>query len=1375
MILASDNPEDITPGGTKKTAKLSQIDKQADSARRLVEYFVVVSSVERQAGAAAKDTSSGMPEWKTESSSYEQEDEFADFYFRPTITARYPLYDHADNPLHENLTFFCHPSGGIQLRTEQIMPKVRKGKMQHMPVVCTMAVLSQIHPPSHPVFFIHQAHYFVATGGVGKQIYGTCLTLWEPYTITLKTKKGEAEAKEATGNGGSDGEEPTTKQVFLPKCLVLLSTYPYLMVFREYLTQLNRLSKLGEMTLPIERYICNFCSEIPAPPPGSFEVQTTILDSVIRIWSPPHNLPIAWVSLPFGNLFECLDIDNLILVWHCLVLERQVLLTSTQLSILTTASEILLSLLFPLRWTHAYIPVLPHFLIPILSAPMPFLCGINKANLADALYDLSSECVLVDLDKNLVTLGPDTAPLPPIPPVQVAALRGQLEDNVGMVFREARSLTRNDDYSDSGAHLPGHVKLIAEAMWESKLCLYDEAFHLVFTPDEARKNKLNGNDSSGMDLSDRDVKSSGFSSSDKQNVRKQSAWDAVQESFLDSFVYVLRNYRKYLVFPSKHNEGSYGGAGFRSKEFVESQRYDMRDFLSQLIGTQMFDTFITKRLYGSGEADVAFFDMAVDRFLKSAGMFSDVDLGGRIASNFNKPYDKRGNQNKKKPPKSSAYVKNEDPLLQSARVHRKLKTIVPPEPTGEGLPPHPVLIDDDIVVTASSTADADDSSVHSASTAGTRGTTLSQTSKASTPYKSVQEKAAEILEKQKMARYTYAAFPSELNAELFGTPRPLPAAVTAEFDRQRKDAARFRRKAKHQPKDKTTHIQRAHSTVDPVAPPSPETATFTVFFMAFTAMVGKDLVEIAYDPNAPERMILSSYVPTTAVGGGDGDTDIESEFGDSDAKSVTTNNTDTANVEAEEEPVDEAEKEGVAEMKVARPDMGEMFGDEDDAPSSDATEVDFNKDEHNEENGDVVAATIENRHANESESVGDNGESSTPLVVTNSGYATPPDPPDNDDHTDAGSVNTATNTVNTVNTSKSTESQPRRRFRDKLSDLQIEEAKATGRAQLGLAFEMLTMMKKRALKADPEAYQALIDACGRVGDTKRATDLLAKMHEDGIVADGTVYACLVSAFSAESNWRDKSKEEEDLPEWANSTAVEMDWNKLQKRSLLDRIVGKVVDLDDEDEDENEVGVGAYQKLRNRIMTRRKQDAAKPVIQSKAEDSRQEFFVTEAVERQIALGENLLEIVFPDISIDTENEVCPRCNTMLTDEDVVKGWISTDSNNYTTACSNCTQRFVPHFCVQCSSPTFMGSRGQASPLTCERLSPWVLQKEIRSVMSDREGIDNLLNPKWREESYKNSVLWWNLVLSCMRYRFPFSFLLQGNFEQNLIAPMPEDDS
>lgn len=1177
--------------------------------------------------------------------------------------------------------------------------------------------------------FFFKVHFFAATGGTGRQIYGTCLTLWEPYTLTMRPKAAAAGGVAPPPENAAGGEE---REIFLPKCLVLLSGYPYLAAFREYLTQLHRLSKLGEMTLPIERYITNFCAEIPAPPPGSFEVQTTILDSVIKMWSPPHNLPIAWVSLPFSNLFECLDVDNIILVWHCLALERQVLITSTQLSILTTASEIFLSLLFPMRWSHAYIPVLPHFLIPILSAPMPFLCGINKTNLADALYDLSRDCVLVDLDKNTVTLGPDTPPLPPLPPVQEAALRASLEENAGMVFREARSLTRTDDYSDSGQNLHGHVKLMAEAMWESKLMLYDEAFHLIFTPEQLRKNLLNGNDSSGMEKTDstRTLSlTSTIAPKSNQENRLQSPWDAVQEAFLDTFVYLLRNYRQFLVFPSKHNEGSYGGAGFRTKEFVESQRFDMREFLQQLAGSQMFDTFITKRLYGSGEADVTFFDMAVDRFLKNAGLFSNVDIGGRFTSGFKAASEKQTvgkNQQKRKTSKGKAPVKRtENPLLQSARVHRKLKTIVPPEPTGEGLPADlaSLLAGKVEILTVSGVAttavDDDDASVSSIRSGGTLGSSLrSNTTGARAGVKlSAQEIAAEIMSK-KGTFYTYPLFPSELNPELFGTPRPLPAAVVAEFDRQRKDAVQIRRKtARLKTKEGgTQHIHRAHSTVDPVAPPSPEVATFTVFFMAFTGLVGKELLEMA-QKEKQDRTILSTYVPSGNVALMDDDGVSVSDVEDSVA----------------EDSVDDEEKEGVAVMKTSRP-MGGLFGEDgdDDAAS-------------------VPSATNGN-HAGETVGTETVVPAGSQEVAKSKEKASPQD--------DNASISDSV---------KSSESRPRDRFRDKLSDLEVEEAKTKGRAQLGLAFEMLTMMKKRALQADQEAYQCLIDACGRVGDTKRATELLAKMHEDGIVADGTVYACLVSAFSAESAWKDKSEEE--LPDWANSTAVDMDWNKLQKRSFLDRIISQVVDLEDEDDEESEEGVTAYQKLRKRLANRNK-DPTKGL--GKAEDRvGMEFFVTETVERQIALGENLLEIVFPDISIDTENEICPRCNFTLSDDDVVNGWTPGQFNDYTTSCSNCTQRFVPHFCVQCTSTSFVGSRGLETPLMCERLSPWVLQKEIRTVMSDLEGTGNLLNPEWREKEYKNAVLWWNLVLSCMRYRFPFSFLLQGSFEQNLIAPMPED--
>jgi hypothetical protein len=99
------------------------------------------------------------------------------------------------------------------------------------------------------------------------------------------------------------------------------------------------------------------------------------------------------------------------------------------------------------------------------------------------------------------------------------------------------------------------------------------------------------------------------------------------------------------------------------------------------------------------------------------------------------------------------------------------------------------------------------------------------------------------------------------------------------------------------------------------------------------------------------------------------------------------------------------------------------------------------------------------------------------------------------------------------------------------------------------------------------------------------------------------------------------------------------------------------------------------------------------------------------------------------------------------------------------------KFVPHFSVQSTSPSFVGSRGASSPLYCERLSPWVLQKELRSVMSESSKRDDFLQPEWREKEARNATIWWNLVVSFMRYRLPISFLSQGNFQTRLIAPTP----
>lgn len=309
------------------------------------------------------------------------------------------------------------------------------------------------------------------------------------------------------------------------------------------------------------------------------------------------------------------------------------------------------------------------------------------------------------------------------------------------------------------------------------MCLYDETFNLAFTPDQEGKNILNGNE---VML--------------KQN-QFQSSWDAVQEAFMNVYVELLCCYRQCLVFPSKDHSsidsestGSYGGAGFRSKEFIKLQKRDRRNFLREFVNTQMFDFFITKRLYGSGANDITFFDLAIDSHLKRKKFTLDRSL-----------HSESDVPERKEPPASSIVnffgkirrefedVMESKPLLCSSAVRQRLKTIVPPEPSNLSTS-EPNLTESD-----------DENSVESKKSKVTNDTAMSS------PISSFESPGNGGIDNCYMEqsdiftsarKFSYPVFPSKLDNQLYGTPRPLPPAIVSEFERQKENAAQFRKKGK---------------------------------------------------------------------------------------------------------------------------------------------------------------------------------------------------------------------------------------------------------------------------------------------------------------------------------------------------------------------------------------------------------------------------------------------------------------------------------------------------------------------------------------------------------------------------------------------------
>ena len=515
----------------------------------------------------------------------------------PKITAQYPPKDRPGKPLNPMLPQFCHPQG------------------------TDIFVVAQYRMPT--------VHHFVLTDAAGGKMYATCLTAYEEFNPERRGVESDSVSNEdpikvghERTNAGVDLEgNPNRTKYYAPRFLCLLSSWPYLSAFRTYLTQLYRMATTTSiMEAPLERYILNITEEVPAPPPGAFEVKMSILEETIRFWAPPANQPVPWVSVPYGILFECLDIGNILFAWYALACERKLLLVSSQVSLLTICSEIMQSMIFPMRWryvravrqiwkkymsltlflscsSHLYIPVIPRMLVQILDAPVPYLCGISRDIFPFAVDDISEETIVIDLDRNHITIGIECEDLPFLPNVRKLKLEAALEKNAGDVFWKARGLTaaQVEVVRNSGdENLLAKTLGTADAVWDERICSLDEAFNLAASPDS-------------LSLL-HDATSS---------LEEAAKWDAVQESFIRFYASVLKNYRKYLPGDSRNNSWRCGdvddGRRFRSEEFISDQPLDFRPFLEELIATQQFDDFITRRMYNSSdEADIKFFDASID-------------------------------------------------------------------------------------------------------------------------------------------------------------------------------------------------------------------------------------------------------------------------------------------------------------------------------------------------------------------------------------------------------------------------------------------------------------------------------------------------------------------------------------------------------------------------------------------------------------------------------------------------------------------------------------------------------------------------------------------------------------------------------------------
>ncbi|XP_069095098.1 DENN domain-containing protein 2D isoform X2 [Pleurodeles waltl] len=138
--------------------------------------------------------------------------------------------------------------------------------------------------------------------------------------------------------------------------------------------------------------------ETPFPAPGkTVTVKSFIPDSGTEFIELTRPLDSRLEHVDFRILIQRVTCENILCIFASAVLERRIIFLAEELSVLSQCTHAVAALLYPFKWEHTFIPVLPRKLIDTVCCPTPFMVGV-QTQWKDQVLDMPmEEVLLVDL------------------------------------------------------------------------------------------------------------------------------------------------------------------------------------------------------------------------------------------------------------------------------------------------------------------------------------------------------------------------------------------------------------------------------------------------------------------------------------------------------------------------------------------------------------------------------------------------------------------------------------------------------------------------------------------------------------------------------------------------------------------------------------------------------------------------------------------------------------------------------------------------------------------------------------------------------------------------------------------------------------------
>jgi hypothetical protein len=217
-----------------------------------------------------------------------------------------------------------------------------------------------------------------------------------------------------------DASEP----FYLPHFLVLTSSHPYWTAMHEIISTIYNEIVQKEIEpssdtykILIQKYAFFACNT-PIPPIAweRFSLSLTLTnDQSVVTFDPPVHTNRSVLDLDLSILLLTLNIGKLLEVLAAILTQQSIIFFSSDYSKLVTTLECLFYLIYPLKWIHIYIPIVPYSLRDyyLEGPPGSYIMGVHSRH--ESIVENLDLSFLCNLDNDKPIHVPSDTKFPRIP------------------------------------------------------------------------------------------------------------------------------------------------------------------------------------------------------------------------------------------------------------------------------------------------------------------------------------------------------------------------------------------------------------------------------------------------------------------------------------------------------------------------------------------------------------------------------------------------------------------------------------------------------------------------------------------------------------------------------------------------------------------------------------------------------------------------------------------------------------------------------------------------------------------------------------------------------------------------------------------------